>query len=170
MILSKHDGVALYHRSAFGNKLRVWSSLDDFRATAPRDGSFGLRAQTPQAPVHYGLSYDEVIKLAGYSVSISEMAPDESLLLQGEVMEEGWELRYSTTPHLRMREAMESASRAFGLSARMLLRQTLSPSSYEDLLALFDRFPGHIVEFSAYSMVLGDLRGRNTVIWEVRSF
>jgi hypothetical protein len=101
---------------------------------------------------------------------VNEMAPDHALLLQGEVTEVGWELRYSTVPGLHMREAMLSPDRAFGLAARLLLQRAMTPSSYSDLLALFDVFPEHVVEFSSYAVLLGDLKGRNTLIWEVRSY
>lgn len=52
--------------------------------------------------------------------------------------------------------------------ARMLLRAHLNPNSFDDLLAVFDRHPGHVVELTALDRCFGTASHRNGVIWEVR--
>jgi len=69
-----------------------------------------------------------------------------------------------------MRDAMKCSSEAFNLEARMLLRLHLSPPSLDDIDGLLDMFSEHVVEFSAYECFLGDIPGRNAVIWEVREY
>lgn len=57
-----------------------------------------------------------------------------------------------------------------GLAARHLLERHLSPSSLADLWALFERYPGHVCEFSVCDRPIGTIPGRNAVVWEVRHY
>ena len=56
------------------------------------------------------------------------------------------------------------------LKAIMILKGNLSSSSYSDLETLLETFPDSVVEFSTYSILVGNIKGRNTVIWEVRNY
>ncbi|MBV8176958.1 MAG: hypothetical protein JO151_20675 [Verrucomicrobia bacterium] len=69
-----------------------------------------------------------------------------------------------------MRAALREGKQMEGLKALMLLRQSLFPSSLSDVWDLFARFPSSVIEFSSYEYPVGHLRGRNTVIWEVRNY
>ncbi len=57
-----------------------------------------------------------------------------------------------------------------GNDARVALQAHMSPSSFADLEALFDRYPTSVVEFGIYSCNIGNIPGRNTIIWEVRDY
>tara|TARA_Y100000310_G_scaffold268797_1_gene281602 strand:+ start:8044 stop:8268 length:225 start_codon:yes stop_codon:yes gene_type:complete len=57
-----------------------------------------------------------------------------------------------------------------GLDARSLLEENLFASSHSDITRLLKEFPKSIIEFSSYNISVGDLKGRNTVIWEVRNY
>jgi hypothetical protein len=94
------------------------------------------------------------------------------LLIQGEVTRApgGLYLRYDTTPSLKMNEAMRVAKDAFGLRAKLLLDHHLWPSSRDDMDALLDLYPGHVIEFSAHDCACGDQPHRNTLFWEVRRY
>jgi hypothetical protein len=57
-----------------------------------------------------------------------------------------------------------------GIAARYLLRRHLNANSLEDLAGLFDRFPRHVVEFSATAQGDGTCPNPNAVVWKVRDF
>jgi hypothetical protein len=59
---------------------------------------------------------------------------------------------------------------ATGLMARLLVRQAMTPASYEDWCGLIARYPGHVLEVSIYDRCLGDLQHRNALVWEVRRY
>jgi hypothetical protein len=59
---------------------------------------------------------------------------------------------------------------ATGLVARELVRHFMTPSSHEDWLALLDRYQGHVFEVSIYDRCLGDVPGRNALVWEIRRY
>jgi hypothetical protein len=116
----------------------------------------------------------ENLKQDGHSldrVIINESAPDHRLLLQGELMHSGKGL-YLTGSYEKtdMRSAMKKAWNAGGLRVNSILKHLASPVSYDMLMELLDRYPGHVVEFGIYDCFLGWGRGHNTVIWEVRNY
>ena len=43
-------------------------------------------------------------------------------------------------------------------------------SSYSDLEALMEIFSDSSIEFSTYRIPVGNIKGRNTIIWEVRNY
>jgi len=59
---------------------------------------------------------------------------------------------------------------ARGIVAWEILRCYLWPSDLEDLRVLLERYPGHVVEFSACDRAVGLIANRNTVWWEVRLY
>jgi hypothetical protein len=114
-----------------------------------------------------------MIELGGsvYDYRFNESAPDECLLIQGELGEGpgGWWLTYSTVQD-KMRTAMQSAIFAEGLTAKTILRTYCCPSSLDDLYSLLELYPGHIIEFGVYTKNLGDTPNRNSIIREVRKY
>lgn len=174
----------LYESGAFGNKLRTWNDLsslmrDDYCGGVvmrykgagggteyPRYGQEIPKAEvadTVQAWVSAGASRE--------SIRFNEAAWDDKLIIQGEVMrsQEHLSLFYSREK-TKMREALKRGLQVEGLRAMMLLRHALSPASYDDVEALIERYPDAVIEFSAYSHNVGNCRGRNAVIWEVRNY
>jgi hypothetical protein len=69
-----------------------------------------------------------------------------------------------------MRDAMKEAMFADGLAAKTILRSFCCPSSLDDMYTLLELYPGHVIEFGVYNHCLGDVRNRNTIIWEVRRY
>lgn len=69
-----------------------------------------------------------------------------------------------------------STSVASGAPALLLLREHVDAQSYDDFHYLLDlcrddsavQFP--VIEFSVFSTCVGDVPGRNTLIWEVRKY
>jgi hypothetical protein len=105
---------------------------------------------------------------------VSEMAPTELTLLQGEVNRttNGIYLQASREC-VPMRQALANTHNVFhlfGINAKITLKRYLNDWSYEWLMQLLDVYTGHTVEFSTYSKCWGTVPGFNTVFWEVRAY
>ena len=59
---------------------------------------------------------------------------------------------------------------SFGLRADMMVRGCMTPSSYSDWRELLDLYPGHVLEVSIWDSCIGDVPGRNAVVWEIRKY
>lgn len=97
----------------------------------------------------------------------------DKMTIQGEVGEVGgnFELAYSQIPGITNREArIRGYIRAVGLKARLMLKYYMWWDDYEWILNLLDKYPEHIIEFTTYSVPVGGIPNRNTVIWEVRHY
>lgn len=173
IITCKEDSLALLVKGALGNRLATWNTREVFMREAPRESHYSVRLPKRDQPAIYNQTYMQVVdRWVWQNLIVNESAPDHQLVMQGEVCESpyGLELRYSTECGLKMRQAMRASRRARGLQAHMLLRSVLWPSDLEDLRALFDQYPGAVVEFSSYEVSVGEIPGRNTLFWEVRHF
>lgn len=184
IIATKRDSYKLYEEGRFGNKLRTWNSLSELLSSdfvgkvVMRYKGVAGGAKYPFLGVH--LSIDAAVethrawrKLGARETEIvfNEAAPDEKLLLQGELTlsTEHYSLFWSDEK-TTMRSALSRGVQWHGLRALHLLKSRMFPSSWEDLQVLLDDFPDSVVEFSTYSVPVGGLPGRNTVIWEVRNY
>lgn len=134
-------------------------------------GGLGLY-NTPEDCVEFG--YYALLEkgVLPEQIYVSEMAPTEKTVLQGEVMRVpgGLYLYYSTLV-APMRDALAAgAQSARGIIALELLRGAMDANSCDWLWELLERYPDHVVEFSCYSTQWGSLSGFNTVFWEVRLY
>ena len=181
MILkNKVDSYAIYQQGGFGNKLRTWSDYEEFAQT-DFNGLVCLRYKEPASHYcRYNVPAAEVPDMIANLVKqgadyrklvISEMAPDDDLLFQGEVMRSPnyYNFFYSREP-LPMREALKRGVQIQGLAVVQMFREGMSPSSFEDFQALMDLYPDSVVELSVYSKDIGFIPGRNTIVWEVRNY
>ena len=187
-VLSKVQNYTLWQSGAFGNKLRAWRSVRAWRASGFA-GKVVLRTlMEGGGPCAYGLTPDEVERFAAIwikdgipadKIMVNESAPDNSMILQGEYLNDidtvdgtvgwGW-FRYSRAK-AQMRDALKEASEVSrSLRSDLLLRLAMTPSSYEDWLVLLERYPGHVLEISVYEHCVGDIPGRNALVWEVRRY
>jgi hypothetical protein len=176
-ITSKTQMYALLRRGAFGNTFQIWDNADDFAASGFRD-LVGVRCSNkPGAPYyphltpHQGLMMAALVEERGLEPVIYEASPDQLITLQGELADfsEGFQLTYSTR-RCSMREALREPSFASGKRAELLVRRAVTASDWADIEAIFTTWPGHVVEFTAYSSPVGNLRGRRAIVWEVRSY
>lgn len=175
MIRTKWQMYQLWKTGAFGNKVRHWNTLEDFLASG-YVGRCGFRSTTPSSP-NMGV-FDSPSELVAalpntHEVLVfSEGTHDNFLLVQGELARgaSGLYLHYSTEKLVMRRALATSPQNATGLKVHTILRYFCDPNSYEDLMLLLDMYPGHVVEFSTFSKNLGEIPGRNTVIWEVRHY
>lgn len=166
---TKSEFYRLYHAGHFGPHFRTWDRIDE----VPDGTRVNVRSKLRAGMFRYGLTKEEarehVQGLTDYA--LNEPAPDDLLLIQGEVCYtiEGLALFYSTEK-TTMRKAMQMGIQVYRLVAQALLKKFLWPASYDDLLELFERFPDSVIEFGAYNCQIGDWTGRNTVFWEVRNY
>lgn len=189
-ILTKEHNYRLWQSGAFGTRLRSWRTVKDWRASG-FNGLIVLRQLVVgTANCRYHLRPDQVDDviaewLAGgvpaQNIMVNEAAPDgDHILLQGEYFDDAFGdghlatipgyLLYSTRP-LQMRLALrEESSHACGLQADMLLRGCMTPSSYEDFRSILSLYPRPVVEVSIYDCCVGDVPGRNALVWEVRMY
>lgn len=179
-IRNKIEMYDLYERGDFGNRFECWPSLDAL-IQSDHPGPFNIRHKTLGLSgwIYMNLSRSQLIQtvrdknLRPYECHFTagDQADARYRTFQGEVQEDehGWSLHYSFA-RLPMRPALaEHGAFAQGLAARWLIRRFMDAPSYENLLDLFDRYPGHVVEFTCFSRKVGVL-GWNTVYWEVRSY
>ncbi len=171
-----------YNAGAFGNKPLTWDSPEEIRKSG-WSGRVCIRSKigTRRGNVRYNIPLSELDKeiasLMESDVKIKHMRfnqsmPDEHLTIQGELMrtERGLYLLYSTI-QFPMNEALRREQKhVFGLQAHMLLRQNLYPSSLSDIEALLEIYQDSVIEFSSYKIPVGNIPGRNTIIWEVRNY
>jgi hypothetical protein len=165
----------------------MWDTLDDLQGSG-YSGLVSVRYKQANSPYCRYLVPVSAVPLCidefsrqGASPSLftfNESAPDDDLLIQGEVFRQNIldiaehppYLTYSSAK-LPMRKALQQDSHhAYGIKALTILKHYLDPNSYADLEELWERFPSSVVEFSTYSRQLGIYPHRNTIIWEVRDY
>ena len=186
-ILDKRTNYRLWQSGAFGNKLRAWRSLVEWRESGFA-GLVVLRSlMDGGGPCEYNLTPERAEEAVqrwlakGHPpdrIMLNEAAPDQSVLLQGEYLNDihlggpsYWGYFHYSRVKAQMRDALKEAPElAQGLRSDMMLRVAMTPSSYEDWLLLLDRYHGHVFEVSIYERCLGDTPGRNALVWEVRRY
>ena len=188
-VLSKPQNYRLWQGGAFGNKLRSWRTVEEWRASG-FDGRVVLRTLLEEGggPCRYNLLPEEVdpvvdcwlaLDIPLGSIMVNEAAPDDDVILQGEYLndiyemdgEAGWGyFRYSRA-RARMRDAPAAAPEvAKRLRSDLLLELAMTPASHDDWNRLLGQYPGHVLEVSIYDRCLGDTPGRNALVWEVRKY
>lgn len=177
-VLTKQDFVRRYQRGEFGNCSPTWDTIIDWRLSNPNPKcKYHLRNRIVGGNTYYNLTLKQLETQLSRLIDkdgwyISEMAPTEKTVIQGEVQQsdKGLYFRY-TTERLPMREALAVSTRhATGIETICLLRRYLCPTSYDWLDHLLREYPAHVIEFSTYSEPWGTIPNMNTVFWEVRKY
>lgn len=176
--------VDMYRRWAAGEFGNAWPSYDDLELaiSAHPGAEFMIRYMVPgsrwcrgnlRAMEARAVAQEFEQQGAGRKLMrFSPMAPDEAIVLQGEILSApgGWWLYYSTVKKAMRVALAEKPQHAQGIVARAMLKEVMDPASYEDLCELLDSYDHHVIEFSTYSRELGTCLGRNTIFWEVRRY
>ncbi|MBT6819933.1 hypothetical protein HOA55_01110 [archaeon] len=177
----KQEAYALFLGGFFGNKPQTWENYsrlmeDDFRGKV----SIRSRAGMGRSRVQYGVPTENVSEIVDGlmkggicrdDLTFNESMPDEHLTIQGEVTRApaGLWLHYSTAKD-RMNTALaEAPKHANGFTAQQLLKDGMIGRDYMHLMDLMSEYPNDVVEFSSYSVPVGEEK-TNSVIWEVRGF
>lgn len=182
-VRTKLDFVRRYKLGEFGNCSPTWDTIDEFMKSDYR-GLVHIRNRVAGGATWYDIP-SEAVDAVFYNICwthprrgkpeefyFSGMAPTPLTLLQGEVQRthRQLELFYSTVKK-PMRDALsEKAVQVYGILAVELLHQSLNTASYEWMEYLLDKYPDHVVEFSAYDVCWGTVPGHNTCFWEIRQY
>jgi len=152
-INTKQEYYLLYEHGFFGNKALTWNSINDIVDSGWKEkicirGKKGIsRGKTIfNLSLEQARDYISSLKKEGIlekDLTFNQSMPDESLLIQGEVMRslENYFLTYTRVKEPMNRALAKEELYATGITALHLLKQNLFPSSYDDLQALFDIFP-----------------------------
>jgi hypothetical protein len=174
-----------YREGEFGNSLRSWATLGELRDSR-YSGTVTARNRTPGKKCLYGVPAGIIhVALLNNGLrpedcSFNESAPDDRLLIQGELAraEKGLYLYYSTA-QTTMREALSAGKgrHAYGLEAASLLKSRCNAVGYDMLMDLLDLYDTSVrandmvvVEFGVYENCLGCCKSNNVIIWEVRAY
>lgn len=180
-VLTKADFYRRYLRGEFGNRAPTFRTLDEWVASPWRSEPAGIRSTRPGGRFAHHLE-PHAVPMAYLDYLQDGFRPEELVisvsspkgrLIQGEVQDlPGIGLSfYWTDDEDAMRPALLRSGRmAYGLEARHLLRCNLDSTSFDWLDVLRDRYPGHVIELTAWDRPWGDLPKLNTVIWEVRNY
>lgn len=181
-VSNKKDYYFLYSVGFFGNKPLTWNSLEEIKESGWNKGicirskQGVLRSKTVfDLTMEEAINYIEQLRKEGIkkeTLTFNQSMPNEELKIQGEIMrsKENYSLTYTTIKKPMNRALEEETLFAKGLTALSLVKENLFPSSYEDLQDLFNIFPDSIIEFSSYNVPVGNLKNRNTILWEVRNY
>jgi hypothetical protein len=189
-VLTKKQNYRLWQGGAYGNKLRAWRTVEEW-CESGFAGSVVLRVLGSiigGRPCLYNLAPDEVDEVVeswvaeGISrdnIMVNEAAPGQGVILQGEYRnditvlgdEVSWGHFHYSRAKAQMRDALREAPElATSLRSDLLIRLAMTPSSYDDWLLLLANYPGHVLEVSIYDRCLGDVPGRNALVWEARLY
>lgn len=156
----------------FGNRPRCWLSLDELKASG-YDGKFSVRSRTPGGRLQTKQSLEQQHSSIGDNVVYQESLPDQFLVIQASMGRDPFQglwIEYCLESNIHFRQAMQQSTFARGLEATMLLRRFVDPSSLDDLFQLTDSYPNAVIEFATYTIDVGVLPRRRTVIFEVREY
>jgi hypothetical protein len=187
-ILTKRKNYELCHAGAYGNRVLQWASIEEWKASgydkpvamrvALQAGGGPKAFHVPPDVVEYRARLWEKMGIPRERIRLSEMV-DGVRLLQGHYLndvyvqdgEARWGyFRFTMKTGAMPLAFMEEDRNIWGLRADLLIRSVMTPSSYSDWRELLDRYPGHVLEFSVWESCLGDIPGRNAVVWEIRRY
>ena len=181
IIRNKKDFYELYKKRAFGNRALAWDSLEELNSS-DHTGDICIRGiGMPREWVKYNVPRKntqieiEILKQKKFPIEklrFNEAMPDHNLLIQGEIRlsHSHIDLTYTTLKKPMNQGLKEEELHTNGLQAIHILKSNFYPSSYADLQVLLEKYPNSVIEFSTYSCQVGEIPGRNTVIWEVRNY
>ena len=177
-ILTKQENYALYEAGILGNKVLTWNSYAEILRSGWK-GMVCIRSKKgiERGKMVYNIKIEDIPKyLENFggeeNVIFNQSMPDEHLIIQGEIMndQKGIHLLYTTIKKPMNLGLAEENRTVNGPAAEKILFHNLSEESYNEINRLLIEFPESVIEFSTYSVPVGNLPNRNTVIWEVRNY
>jgi len=193
-LLFKSWSYAFHYTRSFGNRASAWETIDKLKKSKWQGNICILDKRGTQRgnkkavlPI-YNIpkeKLNEVIQESIYqgapleAMTFNEAMPDQHLLIQGEVtraIDGTLHLTYTLIQKPMRAGLLEKTEFAKGLKAKIILEHFLWQSSLQEIMHCLDYFstgtqnPTPTIEFSTYSIPVGDTAGHNTVIWEVRNY
>lgn len=194
IVKNKEEAARLYSEGMFGNCMPMWSYEELVKyLLANTDHIFTIcnkkwviRYKIPGSKwMAYDLKFDDLENFIYNAVvfegakkdyfTIQPTTPDHNVILNAELSRghqfyPGWQLRYSELP-MKMRPALLHGERnASGLAALEIVKKVMTPESYSDLMDLFEIYEDSVMEFTVWKDCLGNVAGRNSIVWEVRNY
>lgn len=185
---SKNNFYLIHETGMIWNKAKTWQNYREIIESGwTKPVCMRARNGTARKNVKYNISLEHVAEqiseweksgIKEDDIVYNQSMPDEHLTIQGEIMQQhsGLYLLYSTVQKPMNQALEEESNHAFGLTAKLLLQKYFDNRSYEQMQNLFDFFardctePSIIIEFGAYDINVGNIPGRNTVVWEIRDY
>lgn len=182
-ITSKKMFFDLWEKGVLGNRTQLWKdpiecftdcTLANIKTVGFRElGKTGGGAWE-RVPLNKVLITARKWKDAGRIFRMDDGCPDEKRTIQGEICRTEFGLYgfLDTKSILPMRPAiaaghMRSCSYA---TCNALLDRYMDASSRDDLEMLLELYPGHVIEFTSFTVDVGVFPNRNTLFWETRFF
>ena len=177
-INNKKEFYDLFNRGILGNKALVWNSYEELKKSRWNKGvCIRLGNEKGRKFCIYDIPFENLDKELSKikekdRLVFNQSMPNKFLSLQGELMntEKGLYLFYTTIKKPMNLGLKEEQKHAFGLGALNILKAKLYPTTLDDFRHLLEQYPDAVIEFSAYEVPVGNLPGRNAVIWEVRDY
>lgn len=180
-IKSKKECYTLYESGFFGNKPLTWNSYEEIISKG-YEGEVTIRSKRGivRSNTQYNVHIKEIpkkIKQLGEkgilekNLTFNESMPDENISIQGEIMRSpsGLYLHYSTLKEPMNLALKKQPRNAKGLTAKLLLQNKMSPSSYIMIEEFLEMFPEDIIEFSSWKKNVGTEK-KDIIIWEIRNY
>lgn len=180
-VTNKRENMRRFIAGEYGNTIRTWLSLDDFYRSG-FDRQVVLRSYRPGSPfcTFFVEPSDLPALVAGYVARgadrsefyVNEQMPDAAAAFHAELYrsEEYLTARYAYLPGpQRPAFAAPGVKHVSGLAALLELEHRLDAPSMDNLRRLWDEYPDHVIELSAWNVAVGTL-GWRSVVWEVRAF
>jgi hypothetical protein len=180
-IATKADYLNHAARGVLGNQMPSWPS-PEAAALSGYSGPVMVRYKAPDSPyMRADVPMADVPGVLAEMVGrgairdllyLTHMTTSVGRRINGEVWDgpDGLYLNYSTA-QTHLRAGLEQSGRHVERSAALaVLRWACCASSFDDLMGLLEKHPDAVIEFTAYDREIGDIPGRNTVVWEVRNY
>jgi len=184
-VTTKKQNLKLFSTGFFGTKLKSWNTFEEVLKSGHKDSVTIRTLAGGGGFCFYDCHIYEVENIISKCALpkelfyFNESAPDEHIVLQGEyynkiinISGKTYDGTFTHSFHkLKMRDALRISQRTcYGLSAKTLIKDYMSESSWSDFECLLDLYPDHVLELSIYGCNIGDIQGRNAIVWEVRSY
>jgi hypothetical protein len=178
-ITDKRTMYRMLAEGRFGNTVPAFPDLTSWLAREPRWAApaWGVRSLVSGDPrMRLNLPTEAVVEYCRTAFgadpyTISPMV-DPWLTWRAEIFDSptGLACRHVVgRPELPWRRAFAECGETLARpGARFWLRAFLNPNSHDDLMDLFDHYPGHVVELTALGRCYGTVPHRNAIVWEVR--
>ncbi len=184
MIRNKKQMYDILSTGGFGDSTRQFFSYQKWLDSEDsfKYHSWGIRTLTPGGPFFpyvEGVDVKDIcyrLVRSGYKINISPMVDEIcNVTLWADVYDSPTGLMVYGIENpgkgASWRALMPSKGTQWeGIQAYQMLRKHLNSNSLADLEELRDMYPGHVYELSALDRNLGQIPGRNAVIWEVRMY
>lgn len=176
-INSKREFFQKWKAGLLGNATRLW--WDPNEAWVSDAQEFGFREHRAGGGTWERVCRDQFWETvrrwqgASRTFTMDDVCPDEYQTIQGEVCRTHRGLEgYIGASRLPMRKAMAAGilkSRSY-LETSILLSSYMDPASRDDVEAFLELFPDATIEFTCFTINVGNIPNRNTLFWEVRNY